>query len=215
MALAARQGMAFDALDDVDDLEQQAAGGDVGLGQFQPQSVAQAERLAGPLADQHLAAFVVAEELLAERPDGDQPVGAGAVERHEQAEAGDAGDAAGEGGADVVGHEGRDIAVHGAALGRHGAPLAHGEVLAELGEAALVGVGQPAFAQAVGRDQGAMHDQVGIAADRRGEVGVARQRQAEMAEIVGAVDRLALAAQHGLVDQPGHRLAGDLRAARG
>src|SRR4030095_2821503 len=54
MALAARQGMAFDALDDVDDLEQEPAGGDVGLGQFQPQSVAQAERLAGPLAYKHL-----------------------------------------------------------------------------------------------------------------------------------------------------------------
>src|SRR5581483_8135367 len=76
MAGAARRGMTFDALDDVGDLEQEAAGGDVGLDQFQPQSVAQAERLAGPLADKHLAAFVVAEELLAERPDGDQAVGA-------------------------------------------------------------------------------------------------------------------------------------------
>ena len=60
-----------------------------------------------------------------------------------------------------------------------------------------------------------MDDQVGVAADRRGEVGVARQRQAEMAEIVGAVHRLALAAQDGLVDQPRHRLVRDLRAARG
>ena len=73
MALAARRGVAFDALDDVDDLEQEAARGDVGLGQFQPQSVAQPERLAGPLAYEHLAAFVVAEELLAERPDGISP----------------------------------------------------------------------------------------------------------------------------------------------
>src|SRR5687767_10079408 len=127
MALAARRGMAFDALDDVDDLEQEAARGDVGLGQFQPQSVAQAERLAGPLAHEHLAAFVVAEELLAERPDGDKPVGTAGVECREQAEAGDAGDAAGEGGADVGRHEGRDIAVHGATFRRNGAPLAHGK----------------------------------------------------------------------------------------
>src|SRR5512138_1879309 len=35
---ASRQGLAFDALDHVDDLEQQAAGGDVGLHQLQPQS---------------------------------------------------------------------------------------------------------------------------------------------------------------------------------
>jgi hypothetical protein len=55
-----------------------------------------------------------------------------------------------------------------------------------------------------------VHDQVGKAADRRGEVGVARQRQAEMAEIVGTVDRLALASEHGLVDQAGDRLVRDL-----
>src|ERR1044072_4831528 len=123
MALAARRGVAFDALDDVDDLEQEAAGGDVGLDQFQPQSVAQAEGLAGPFADKHLATLVVAEELLAERPDGDEPVGAAGIEGGEQAEAGDAGDAAGEGGADMGGHEGRHVAVHGAALGRHGAAV--------------------------------------------------------------------------------------------
>jgi hypothetical protein len=55
MAMAARQRLAFDPLDDVDDLEQQAAGGDVGLGQFQPQSVAETEGVAGPLAYQPLA----------------------------------------------------------------------------------------------------------------------------------------------------------------
>jgi len=32
--LAARQGMALDPFDDVDDLEQQAAGGGVGLNEF-------------------------------------------------------------------------------------------------------------------------------------------------------------------------------------
>ena len=58
MALAARHGMAFDPFDDVDDLEQEAACSDVGLDQFQPQSVAQAERVAGSLADKHLAALV-------------------------------------------------------------------------------------------------------------------------------------------------------------
>ena len=184
--------------------------------QLDPHLVAQAEGLAGALADQHLAAFVVAEELLAEAADRDQSVGAGTVERDEQAEAGDRGDPAREGCADMGRHVGRDITVHGAALGRDGAPLAHREMLAELRRSGgLSLVGQAAFAQPVGRDQGAMDDQVGIAADRRGEVGVARQRQAEMAEVVGAVDGLALAAQDGLVDQPGHRLALDRRAARG
>ncbi len=46
-----------------------------------------------------------------------------------------------------------------------------------------------------------MDDEVRKAADRRGEVGVAGEGEAEMAEIVGAVDGLALAAQDGLVDQ--------------
>ena len=48
-----------------------------------------------------------------------------------------------------------------------------------------------------------MHDQVGIAADRRGEMGVAVQVQPEVADIVGAVDGLHLGAQHHLVDDLG------------
>ena len=74
-------------------------------------------------------------------------------------------------------HVGRDITIHGAALGRE-ARRSHIERCSPNSvEAALVGFGQAAFAQPVGRDQGAMDDQVGIAADRRGEVGIARQRE--------------------------------------
>ena len=47
-----------------------------------------------------------------------------------------------------------------------------------------------------------MHDEVGIAADRRGEVRVAAQVEAEMAEILRRIFRLRLAAQHDFVDQP-------------
>src|SRR3546814_13391725 len=43
--------------------------------------------------------------------------------------------------------------------------------------------------------------QIGVAADRRGEVGVVGEREAEVAEVVGAVDRLALRAQDQLVHQ--------------
>src|SRR5262249_46483305 len=77
----------LDPLDQLDDFEQQAAGGGVGLDEPEPQPIAQAERVAGALADQHLAALVVAEELLAERADGGQAVGAGAVPPGEQAQA--------------------------------------------------------------------------------------------------------------------------------
>ncbi len=163
---AARQGVALDPFDDVDDLEQQASCRGVGLDQLEPQPVAQPVGLAGAFADQDLAALVVAEELLAERADRNEAVGAGAVERGEQAKTRDAGDPAGEGGADMGRHIGRDIPVHGAPFGRDRAPLAHRQVLAELDEPALVGLGQGAFAQPVGGDQGAMDDQVGIAADR-------------------------------------------------
>ena len=90
---AARRGLPFDPLDHVDDLEHQAARGGIGLDQLELQPVAQAERLAGPLADQHLAALVVAEEFLTQRADRDEAVGAGSFQRGEQAEPGDAGDA--------------------------------------------------------------------------------------------------------------------------
>src|SRR3990167_5559056 len=116
-APAARQGMALDTLDHLDDLEQQTSGGGIGLDQLQPQAIAQPEGFTGALTYQELATLVVAEEFLAQRADGNQTVGAGAVEGGKQAKAGDAGDAAGEGGAHMLGHEGHDIAIHGAALG--------------------------------------------------------------------------------------------------
>ena len=46
-----------------------------------------------------------------------------------------------------------------------------------------------------------MHQQIGIAADRAGEMRVARQGEAEMADVVRAVFRLRLAAQHHFVHQ--------------
>ena len=46
-----------------------------------------------------------------------------------------------------------------------------------------------------------MHDEIGIAADRRGEMGVAAQVEAEMAVVLGGIFGLRLRAQHHLVDQ--------------
>ena len=56
-----------------------------------------------------------------------------------------------------------------------------------------------------------MHDQIGIAADRRGEVGVAAQIEAEMAEIFRRIFGLRLGAQHDFVDQPFDVAAFDAR----
>src|SRR5260370_7177984 len=47
-----------------------------------------------------------------------------------------------------------------------------------------------------------MHDEVGIAADRRREMGVAAQIEAEMSEILRRIFVLRLRAQHHLIDQP-------------
>ena len=46
-----------------------------------------------------------------------------------------------------------------------------------------------------------MHEQIGIAADRAGEMSIARQSEAEMTNIVGAIGGLRLAAQHHFADQ--------------
>ena len=64
---------------------------------------------------------------------------------------------------------------------------------------------QAARAQAQRADQRAVHHQVGVAADRRGEMRVAAQIEAEVAEVVGGVDGLRLRAQHDLVDEVGDR----------
>ncbi len=56
-----------------------------------------------------------------------------------------------------------------------------------------------------------MHDEIGIAPDRRGEVGVARQGETEMPEIVWAVDGLGLGSQHQLVDHRDLRPSGRAR----
>jgi len=67
--LAARCRYSLDPLDDIDEIEQQAASGGVGFIQSDSHLVAQAEALARPFADQHLPAVIVTEELLAEAPD--------------------------------------------------------------------------------------------------------------------------------------------------
>ena len=59
----------------------------------------------------------------------------------------------------------------------------------------------PSLPRPSAADQRAMDDEVGVAADRRGEMRVAPQIEAEMADIVRRIFGLALRAQHHLVDQ--------------
>jgi hypothetical protein len=65
-----------------------------------------------------------------------------------------------------------DIAVGGIPLGRHGPALGHGDVLGGRAQRRHLAVGESVIAQLESADQGAVHDQVGIAADGRSEVGV-------------------------------------------
>ena len=111
---------------------------------------------------------------------------------------------AGERRADAVGEMRGDQPVGRLALGRHGAALGIRDLLARRRAAAPISlVLEAAVAEAQRAHQRAMHEQVGVAADRRGEVRVAAQVQAEVADVVGGVVGLALAAQHHLVDEVG------------
>src|SRR5215470_3462604 len=51
------------------------------------------------------------------------------------------------------------------------------------------------------RSAAAMNDEVGITADRRGEMGVAAQVETEMPVVLGGIFCLRLRAQHHLVDE--------------
>src|SRR5919106_1435285 len=59
---------------------------------------------------------------------------------------------------------------------------------------------ETALAEVERADQRPMHDQVGIAPDRRGEMGVVAEIEPEMADVARRVGCLALGAQHQLRD---------------
>src|SRR3546814_7596721 len=84
------------------------------------------------------------------------------------------------------------IAVDGLALGSGGAALGRRNLLAPLGELLVIVRAEAAVAEPQPADQPAMHQQVGVSADRRREVGVARQAEAEMPGIARRGVRLRL-----------------------
>ena len=117
-------------------LEAQRAGNRRRFHQLDGDAVAEPVGLAGAVADHGVAGLVVAEIFVADGARRHEAVGAGLVQLHEQAGAGDAGDAALESGADAVGEEMRDQPVIGLALGHHGAALGGGNLRADLGQRA-------------------------------------------------------------------------------
>ncbi len=187
----------------LDEAEAERALDWVGFEELDLDGVAEAEGLAGALADQGMVALVEGEKVVAEGGDGDQALGTGLVEADEEAEGGGAGDAAVEAGVELGSHEAGDQALEGAALGFHGPALAAGEVLAQARQLGLVHtLGKPVLAKDQVADEGAVDDEVAVAADGRGEMGVVLQVEAEMADVLRAVDGLGLGAQ----DQGGDQL---------
>ena len=93
-----------------------------------------------------------------------------------------------------------DEPVHRLALRRHGAALGGGDARGDLGEFGRRRVGQGAFAELQRADQGAMHDEIGVAADRRGEMRVTAQVEAEMPIVFMGIFRLRLRAQDDFID---------------
>ncbi|EXI77174.1 MAG: hypothetical protein AW12_03136 [Candidatus Accumulibacter sp. BA-94] len=118
------------------------------------------------------------------------------IESDEDAEGDDGGDRSGEGLADPLTHvvalePVADVArrLVGAALGQR---AVHADFLP------LARRVRPAGERCLDR---AVHQQIGVAADRRGEMGVMLIGEAEMADVVRAVDRLAQRAQHHRLQQ--------------
>ena len=159
-----------------------------------------------------MSGLVVIEVFTSKRADRDQAVGAGIAKFDEESGAGDAGDAALKGGADAVGEKMRDQAVGGFALRLHGAALGDGDLRRDLAQAfRRLGLRQRAFAKSQAPDQCAMHDKIGVSPDRRGEMRVTSEVQAEMAIILGRIFSLGLRAQHHFIHQRLGVVSFDLR----
>src|SRR5262245_5801862 len=189
----------------VEELETERTGRWDSLNQAHLDEIAKLEGSAGFLADQSMTLLVMIEILMADGGGRDEAVGAGLVQPHEEAGAGEPGDAGGKAGADAIGKISGDQPVGSFTFRRHGAPLGSGNRLGDLFEQRYFGVGQAVIAELEGADQPPVHHEIGIAADRRGEVRVAPQVQTEMTEIAGAVLGLSLAAQHHLAHKLGSR----------
>ncbi len=165
------------------ELETQRAGDRRRLDQFDGHRIAEPVGYRAP--DKSAARFVEAEIFVADGARRNKTVGAGLVEFDEQAGAGDAGNMAVESGADPVGQKMRDEPVRRFALGLHGAAFGGGNIGGDFGKRAHIHVvGWPSAPSFSGADQSAVHDEIGIAADRRGEMRVAAQIEAEMAVIL-------------------------------
>src|SRR5690606_12997930 len=90
----------------------------------------------------------------------------------------------------------REKTIRCLALSQHGAAFGGGDMLGDAAELGLLLIGLAIVTQAKSSDERPVNDQIGVAADWRGEVGVAVEVQPEVAVVLLGVLSLGLAAKN-------------------
>ena len=190
-------------------VKHQPPGQGTGLGQANLHFLRQTEGQAGAAARQGLCPFVVHPEIIRQRGCRDDPARATVSHSNKQPEPRHPRNARGEDFPHFIGHECREVTINCIALRQLGATFGGGDVFGGLLKARRFLLAQPAGAEVKPANQGAVDQQIGVAADRAGEMGVAGQTQSKMADIFRCVGGLRLAAQHDFVDDRRVFRAGD------
>ena len=141
------------------------------------------------------------EIIVAEHRGWDEAIGAGFVEFDEKPGAGCAGYAAFERRADLVREMGRDQPLGGFALGRHCPAFGSGNRRRDLGKFLVSDRSQAIASKMQCMDQGAVDNEIGVTADRRGEMRIVAQVKTEMAVILDGIFRLRLGTEHHFIDE--------------
>ena len=183
------------------DVEHEAAGDEICLREPHFDLLRQAKRQAGPTTYQGLLPFIVLPIIVRQRAHRHETARAAFGDCDEKSETRHTGNSRSEIRTNFIRHVGSEVTVDGVAFGELGTAFGRGDVRRGLREARGFVGGKGTVAQSQTADQRTMHQQIGVAPDRTGEMRIARQGQAEMPDIVGAVFRLRLTAQHDLVDQ--------------
>ena len=186
------------ALDEVE-----LAAVDVDAHDLDRERVAQAVAATGAAADQGVRPLFEVVIVVGEAADVEQALDRELDEPAEEAEVLDADDHRVEGLADAALQVGQQLDLDQLALGRLGPALGPRAVLGQDGQLVVVAGGLLAFEE---RHELAVDLEVGVAADRRGEVAVVVAGQGVVPLALGGVDGLLEAAEQAVVD--GVRLGG-------
>ena len=146
--------------------------------------------------------FPVAEIFSTDGSSRDEAVSARIVQFDEQSSIGHTGNVAFELRSDAIAKKLVGQPVKGLALRFHSAPFGCRDGGSDLSQCGNVNIRrQSVRAQSQGPDQAAMDDQIRIAPNGRGEVGISAQVEAEMSVIFDGVFGLRLGAEHHFVDE--------------